>query len=414
MPPAGSMKILVLSPYLPHPRSGHGGGEYVYGLVKYLSRSHAVTLLTFANEEEQKLAADLSMLPITVRLVSRWKGKQKNLFATLILGILRLTQLLRSILLWQPYYVSKFYHPQMARLVEEETTKTPFDIVQVEFAQMGQYARFVRHGKTVLRAHDVVFRPAYRNYKFAASLPRKMVSFIEWCRWARYEPKAARHFDHVLTFTDQDCRLLKRLAQIRHVTFNARGIEPPDVFVPIENHNPQVVLFVGAFDHTPNVDAAIWLCSEIFPLVLQKCPRAELRLVGRSAPRQLRIAAETHPAIRLTGFVENLEDEYNKAGVFVAPIRSGGGIKTKVIHAQSYCLPVVTTPKGAEGIEGENNSTIVVGRVATELADGIVKLIMDRKAAAEMARRGRNAVLRHYAWEAVIREQEEIYRSLLN
>ncbi len=226
------MNILVLSPYLPHPRSGHGGGEYIFGLVKYLSNSNKVTLLTFADHDEQKLAADLSALPIRVRIVPRWKGRQRNFFATLLLVILRSYQLFRSVLLWQPYYVSKFYHPRMAHLVEEETRNFPYDVVQVEFAQMGQYAGRVHRGKTVLRAHDVVFRPAYRNYKLAQSPLRKFAFFIEWCRWARYEPTMARQFDHVLTFTEQDSRLLQHIARIRHVTCNARGIEPPTSFAP--------------------------------------------------------------------------------------------------------------------------------------------------------------------------------------
>ena len=133
------MRILVISPYLPHPLSGHGGGEYIYGLVKYLSRSNAVTLATFADHHEQRLANDLSALPITVHLISRRKGRQATVIGNFLLMLLRLYQLFRSIILWQPYYVSKFFHPAMAKFVENETQKIPYDIIQVEFAQMGQY-----------------------------------------------------------------------------------------------------------------------------------------------------------------------------------------------------------------------------------------------------------------------------------
>lgn len=103
----------------------------------------------------------------------------------------------------------------------------------------------------------------------------------------------------------------------------------------------------------------------------------------------------------------------NRMSVFVAPIRTGGGIKTKNLHAQSYGIPVVTTPVGAEGIERECVDAMVVKRECKEIVNGIMTLFSDTESAAELSRRGRQAAVRHYAWTSVAKDLENIYGTLL-
>jgi hypothetical protein len=177
------MKILIVSPYLPHPQCGHGTGVFVYGLLQQISRRHAVTLISFCDKQELILPNDLRTLPIKLYKVPRGKGAQSNLLWNVYLVSIRLFQLVRSIVFWQPYYVSKFRHTRMARLIERVTQEEPYDIVQFEFLQMAQCMKCIRSGKSVLHEYDVAFRPAYRRYKKATSLLIKAVMFIEWCRW---------------------------------------------------------------------------------------------------------------------------------------------------------------------------------------------------------------------------------------
>jgi len=407
------MKILVLTPYLPHPLSGHGGGEYVYGLIKHLSKSHEVMLISFGDGEELTLSKELQHLPVQLKIVPREKGKQKNMLRNARLVFIRLFQFLRSVVLWQPYYVSKFRNPRMEKLISQETRNTKYDIIQIEFAQMGQYVQFVSNGRSVIREHDVMFRPSYRRFRKANSLLLKLFYYLEWCRWANYERKMVRHFDHVLTFTQQDTDLLKRLTNSHNVSYNPRGIEIPEVVRDYSQRDRFSLLFVGTFNHLPNVDAVIWLCSEIFPELQKRCPQATLYIVGKNPPTSVRTIAAADQAIRLLGFVPQIEDYLDRLSVFVAPIRLGGGIKTKILHAQSYGIPVVTTPIGAEGIESGDETTLIVKRSVPEIVDSIVMLFANREKAAEIANKARIAVVRHYAWATVVKQLEGIYSKLL-
>jgi glycosyltransferase involved in cell wall biosynthesis len=302
----------------------------------------------------------------------------------------------------------------MAAVIREETGGAPYDIVQIEFTFMGQYAPCVRSGRTVLRAHDLAYRPAYRNAKRAGSLPARAWAALEWCRWARYEPAVALAHDHVFTVTEQDRALLERLAPGVSASYQAMGLDVPEEVRPFERRERSALLFVGALGHAPNADAALWLASEIFPIVRGRIPDAVLRIAGRGASPALLAAAARNPGIELLGFVDDLASVLWSASVFVAPLRSGGGIKTKIIQAMGYGMPVVTTPVGAEGIEGAQAAGLLLGRSARELAEGVLTLLADPRGSAARAARGRALVLEEYTWERTGRRQEQRYESLLS
>lgn len=408
------MNILILSPYVPHPQSGHGGGEYVYGLLKYLSASHRVTLVVFADQHERALLADVQKLPITVHTVDRLKRDRKNLLIDFWLVLSRAWSFIMSVVRWEPYMVSKWRSRRMSRLLRSLTEREPFDIIEVQFTQTGVYRPSLLGGKTILRAHDVVFRPYFRQWRQARSPLSRFTRWIELCRWHRFELKTVRRFDQVLTFTEQDARLLKHLSGVTRVETNPRGIEIPEVVVPYESRTPNTMLFIGSMDLHSNVDSALWLCEEIFPLVIREIPGATLTVIGKNPPSGLLSAAARYPGIEVPGFVKDIEPYLNSASLFVAPIRSGGGIKTKVIHAASYGLPVVTTPRGAEGIEGLDSSSVITAPSSGDLAVAVCELLKNPPKAAEMAARARLSVARLYGWPAAIEQLGVTYNRVFS
>jgi GT2 family glycosyltransferase len=110
------------------------------------------------------------------------------------------------------------------------------------------------------------------------------------------------------------------------------------------------VLFVAGFGHPPNVDAALWVASEIFPLVKKRRPDATLSLVGSNPTAE--VLALASDEIEVTGWVssEELKARYSRARVAAVPLRFGAGVKLKVVEAMVEAVPLVTTPVGAQGL----------------------------------------------------------------
>jgi len=407
------VNILIITPYLPHPAAGHGTGVFMHSLLQQIAPRHRITLLSFCDEEEERKAGALSALPVDLRIVRRAKGSQHGAAATAALALRRGLQLLRSIILWEPYYVAKWRDSRMAGLVRELTERTQFDIVQCEFAFMGQYAAFARRGATVLHEHDVTYRPAYRRYRQARTPAARAVLFLEWCRWARYERRLVPRFDHVFTVTEQDRMLLRRLSGSDRISYLPRGVDTGSARADDAARQPHSMLFIGTFHHQPNIDAALQLAEEILPLVLREYPDTVLDVIGSDPPPALTARAAAEPRLRVHGYVADVAPYLRRAAVFVAPLRFGGGVKLKIIHAMAQGIPVVTTRVGIEGIDGITGDAVAVGSTPAALAGLICRFFGDPALASRTGAKGYATVARHYAWPQVAATLERQYAQII-
>ncbi len=148
--------------------------------------------------------------------------------------------------------------------------------------------------------------------------------------------------------------------------------------------------FLGGYRHTPNVDAVLWFVREVLPLI--HATRPELRFIVAGAnppPELLALASET---IVVTGMVADLAEVFDRARVFVCPLRVGAGAKGKVMSALSYGLPIISTPIGVEGaglIEGEH---VMVAREPLQLAKAILGLYDDPVLWARLSQAGQRLI----------------------
>ena len=125
---------------------------------------------------------------------------------------------------------------------------------------------------------------------------------------------------------------------------------------PPNPDNRSGILFVAGFGHPPNISAALWFVSKIWPLLTLKNPKLILHLVGSNPSQEIKNLASD--SIKVTGYVTDnvLINYYKNARVAVAPLLYGAGIKGKVVEAMFHGVPVVTTPIGAQGLDASGES----------------------------------------------------------
>lgn len=135
------------------------------------------------------------------------------------------------------------------------------------------------------------------------------------------------------------------------------------------------LLFVGGFQHPPNIDAVVWFAEAVFPLVRQRLPEVCLHVIGSKVTPAIRqLASES---IRVHGFVEDISPWLDGCRVSIAPIRYGAGVKGKVTMAMSCGLPVVATGIAVEGIHARDGFDIRVADSAEAFADAVVSVHED-------------------------------------
>jgi GT2 family glycosyltransferase/SAM-dependent methyltransferase/glycosyltransferase involved in cell wall biosynthesis len=136
------------------------------------------------------------------------------------------------------------------------------------------------------------------------------------------------------------------------------------------------IIFIGGFRHTPNVDAAVWLATEILPLIQRERADAKLIIAGSNPTRA--VLALARPGVEVRGFVsdEELETIYAEARVALCPLRFGAGVKLKVVEAMHRDVPVVTTTVGAQGLP-DLSALCDVADEAKSLAVATLRLLSD-------------------------------------
>jgi GT2 family glycosyltransferase/glycosyltransferase involved in cell wall biosynthesis len=146
------------------------------------------------------------------------------------------------------------------------------------------------------------------------------------------------------------------------------------------------IVFVGGYQHAPNVDAVQYFVAEIMPLLRQHLPGVRFYAVGSKTPTEiLSLASED---VIINGFVKDLSPLLDQMRVSVAPLRYGAGIKGKIGTAMAVGLPVVATPLAAEGMSLADGENILVADGAEQLADAIVRLYQDEALWNRISRNG--------------------------
>jgi len=381
----------MVTPLLPHAESAAGGALVMFGQLAALATRHEVTLVALAgpHASDQRGLEALARLNVEVHHVwrpsargwHRWRARTR-----LALEWLRATEPLRTL---------KFRDPRLQELVNRLARNRRFDLIQIEDNAMGVY-RYPDCVPTVFTEHEVRAAPAQ----------------LERGRWIAYQRRVWNRFDRIQVFTERDAAAIRRLApevagRIRVNPFGVTAGAAADPSLEAEGE----VVFVGAFYHPPNVDAALWLGQQIFPSLRRLHPQAHLTVVGADPPRSVRALAGR--GITVTGRVPRVEPYLERAAVVVAPIRIGGGMRLKVLQAMALGKPVVTTPLGAEGlVRVDGAAPLVVAEGAEEMARITAGLLEGRTARRELGQRARAFVLEHHGWPAYARRLGAVYAEL--
>jgi GT2 family glycosyltransferase len=150
------------------------------------------------------------------------------------------------------------------------------------------------------------------------------------------------------------------------------------------------VLFVGGFEHTPNIDAAVRLVRDVMPLVWRESGDVPVTIVGPCAPADVEALASER--VEIAGWVHDLDPLLSTASLLLAPLNWGAGLKGKITQAMAAGLPVVTTPIGAEGLEAAHGKQVMIAEDDRGLASATVAVMGDRDLWWRLSRGGQELI----------------------
>jgi glycosyltransferase involved in cell wall biosynthesis len=157
------------------------------------------------------------------------------------------------------------------------------------------------------------------------------------------------------------------------------------------------LIFEGNMSFLPSVDAMIYFCRDVFPLITAKAPEAKLWIVGRDPTSEVRNLHNER--IIVTGTVDDVRPYLARASVFICPMRKGAGIKNKLLQAWAMGKPVVATSVGAGGLPAVHQKNVLIADDTHSFAREIICLLADPELRKTLGRNGRQTVLSKYTWD---------------
>lgn len=392
------MRVLQISPRKPYPPSG--GGEIVtYNTIKYLSlRNHDITLVSIVDKSE-----DIPELQEYCEWVPVEKDTRNKIFG--ILG---------NLLSAKPYTISKYHSGRVMDVVRRELREKEFDIVHLDGLHVAHYGAMVKREfelPVVLGAHNVETKIMQRFYRSQGNPFIKLYAYYQYRKLYSYEARLCGVFDRCLMITGLDERRLREMNPNVKTAVVPAGVDT-SYFYPLNlREEPCSIVSVASMDWLPNVESILWFYYRVFPIVKKSVPEARLYVVGRNPPGAIKDLEGDDVVV--TGFVDDVREWMARGRVFIVPLKTGSGMRVKILNAMAMAKPVVSTSVGCEGIGAVHGRSISVADSPEEFAARIVELFNEREKRERMATAGLELVDREYRWEKIAERMEWEYLGVL-
>ena len=167
----------------------------------------------------------------------------------------------------------------------------------------------------------------------------------------------------------------------------------------IHSGNADTLVFVGGFRHHPNVDAMLFFCQDVLPIIMQAKPTVKVKVIGSWPPKE--ITDLQSDVVDVLGYVNNVTPYLLNSDISIAPLRYGAGMKGKVGEAMAHGLPVVSTSVGSEGFGLTPDENILIGDNPHDFANQVIKLLSDASLREKISVNGRDFISKHYSVASV-------------
>ena len=311
-----------------------------------------------------------------------------------------------------PAIVRATHRSRIGSRIGELMREYAIDVVQLEYTQSAAYIPDARSVPVVLVEHDVAFVSSFRRVMRERTPFHAAYRFFDAVRLHRWELEHAKMADLVLTASDREAAILRDRGVTSVSSAVPNGVDVASLAPLDQRREDRDLLFVGSFNHRPNVDGLRFFVTKIWPILQRMRPGLQVSVVGPNLPADL-ITAVNANGFRYAGYVEDLRAELWSHKVFVVPIRYGAGTRIKVLEASAAKCAMVSTTLGAEGIGLENGRDVLLADDPGTFAAAVVRLVDDEELRVRMGISAQKLVQGKFDWPILVGHLEKLYFELI-
>lgn len=391
--------LLYLVHRLPYPPN-KGDKVRSYHLLKHLTTSHRVFLGTFVDD------------PLDEAYVETVRGICPDLHVARLHPRMAKVRSLAGLLTNEALGLRYYQDSGLQTWVTQTMHDNNIDAVVVFSSVMAQYFTPDRGDVSVPMLVDFVDVDSAKWTQYADNhrWPFSWLYRREGKRLLAHERTVAARAQRSFFVTDNEVALFHSLApeSINTVESMSNGVDadyfapdpsrPSPFFVQSSDSSGIPLVFTGAMDYWPNVDAVTWFVNDILPSLRQRWPQVVFYIVGRNPPAS--VLALASDAVVVTGTVLDVRPYLQHAAVVVAPLRVARGIQNKILEAMAMGRPVVAAQSCVDAIDAKSGEELIAALAEPDFVREIDALLKSPVRAAAVGQSGRLRVVNSYSWNA--------------
>lgn len=405
-----SMHILIVTPEYPYPPvDGHT--LRTYNLFRNFGRSVTFDLLALRDPEKGTPEAQLiQQLGPQCRRV--FCADRRSLRALALNPIQKMTNLLFP----HVFSCGGGVSDELIRMIGERVDSGEYALLYCCGLSMGAHAQpFLGKIPSVVDVVDSLSLLQASYLSNVGGVGRRMKETINLVWAQRYERRHLGKVEDLIFISPVDRDSARRNCPKSKIWIVPNGVDTEYFNARAGGQKvPHQLLFTGVMEYAPNHDAMMYFLDQILPQIRQELPDVSLVIAGRNPLPALQSRVEGDPHVTLTGYVDDIRPYFDASSVYVAPLRSGAGMKNKILEAWAMEIPVVATSVSCSGIAIKSGKNIVVADAPGEIAERVIELLKTPSLRTSLAREGRQTAEAQYSWRAQTACLEDILHRALS
>lgn len=398
------MHLLVIYPYIPFPLD-RGTFQRTFHLLKQLSKEHTIDFIALsengAGMEHREVFEGFCQ---EVNLVEfehpRWPQLADRIFNE------------------TPSTVQHWHVPQLAQTIREQLESRHYDLVHVCDIVLAQY--FLEEHKDVPLSVDrsrvdLQFQQQ-RTAVMGGSLKDRILAWENISKLKRYEKRVAKRTSiQVLCGPDDAVFAKQHISATTRTAVIANGVDL-DFFNPaltvMERASEPTLLFCGAMDYEPNMDALKWYFATMHDSLRSRLPNLQVMIVGKCPVPEVQAYGRL-PGVTVTGSVPDVRPYYQQAWVQMVPLRIGGGTRLKIVESLAMGTPVISTTIGAQGLALQHGHDVLLADEPESFVQALEEALTSNSLRDSLAQHGRHTAQSRFSWHSIGTALNNAYRDLL-
>jgi glycosyltransferase involved in cell wall biosynthesis len=382
------MQILVLSTWWPEP-ADNGSRMRSMQLLRALGVRHTVHLIAFSQGPAAQVQQhELRQICASVTAIER-PGRP-----------LTLRDRVQSLFVAEPASVRATWSDAFAAAVAQATARYAPDVAVGLEIDVAPYLRQIPGIPRLLEELELGYM--LEQFQQASTPRQRLRSWLTVQQHRRYVRALLADLAAVTVVSAREAALVRNLVGKRSlpIAIIPNGADVAGAAAYSYNPDPDTLIYPGALSYAANLDAVRYFVQSIFPLIRAQRPQTILRITGRTTPAQ-QAAIGASDGVIFTGYVDDVRALIARSAVEVVPLRQGGGTRLKILEALALGTPVVSTPKGSEGLDLVDGTHLRIATSPQQFAAHTLELLQNATLRQQLGSAGRVAVQAQYDWHII-------------